>query len=299
MLFVVDKDNKVIGTLSDGDIRRSLVLDNDLYKRIDTICNRNFSYIKDLKEYHDLTKYKSNGVKFLPLLNKSRRLIDVIDLNYKDYLLSIDSVIMAGGRGKRLSPLTDEIPKPLLKINNKPIINYVIDNLLQYGIKKINVSVNYLSKQIIKELSKSYKDKIDINFIKETKFLGTAGSLSLIKNFSSEYVLVTNADSISNLNIAEMYFDMIDQKADVIIASNTYSIDIPYGVIEYKKESREVINFDEKPLLNFFTNSGYYIFKKKLFNHITKDTYLDMNIFLEKLMKKNIKSFIFQLRVIG
>tara|TARA_B100000886_G_scaffold340529_1_gene310873 strand:- start:4286 stop:5317 length:1032 start_codon:yes stop_codon:yes gene_type:complete len=289
LLFVIDKDNKVVGTLSDGDIRRSLVVDQDLKKKIYTICNNKFSYIVESDQSFDLSKYKLKGIKFLPVLNQNLNLVNVIDLNISDYILSLDCVIMAGGRGKRLSPLTDKIPKPLLKINHKPIINYVIDNILKYGINNISITVNYLSKMIIDEMNKSYNNEINISYVKETKFLGTAGSLSLIDNFSSDYVLVTNGDAISNLNIAKMYFDMIDQKADVIIASNTYSVDIPYGVIDYRQDSREVVNFKEKPLLNFFTNSGYYIFRKDLFNFIKKDTYVDMNTFLEDLLKRNYK----------
>ena len=134
LLFVIDQDNKVVGTLSDGDIRRSLVLDKDLKRKFILFAIMNFSYIVESYQSIDLSKYKLKGIKFLPVLNQNMNLVNVIDLNISDYILRLDCVIMAGGRGKRLSPLTDKIPKPLLKINHKPIINYVIDNILKYGI---------------------------------------------------------------------------------------------------------------------------------------------------------------------
>ena len=170
ILFVKNNKNKILGTVTDGDIRRSLIKHNDLKKKIGEICNRDFVYITNTDVYIDFKKeYLNKNIKILPVLNNEMHLVDIIDLKKVESNLPLECVIMAGGRGKRLSPLTDKIPKPMLMLGSKPIIEHNIDRLIKFGIKKIYISVNYLS-NIIKDYFGDGSSKgIEIHYIEGSK----------------------------------------------------------------------------------------------------------------------------------
>ena len=149
ILFVVDDNGRVIGSVTDGDIRRAIVSEQHLEKKLEDICYKGFTYLTQLSSYQSFKKYRKSDIKILPILDGEGRMVDLIDLEYTEAQLPLEAVIMAGGRGKRLSPLTDTIPKPMLKLGSKPIIEYNIDRLISFGIKKIYISVKYLGEQIV------------------------------------------------------------------------------------------------------------------------------------------------------
>ena len=189
ILFVTNNKNQVLGSVTDGDIRRSLITHRDLKKKIGEICNTDFIYITNTDVYIDFkNEYLNNNIKILPVLNKEMHLVDLIDLQIMESNLPLECIIMAGGRGKRLSPLTDKIPKPMLMLGSKPIIEHNIDRLIKFGIKKIYISVNYLS-NIIKDYFGDGSSKgIEIRYIEESKPLGTAGSLTLVDKFKTNHI---------------------------------------------------------------------------------------------------------------
>ena len=149
ILFVINDDDKVIGSLTDGDIRRALISNFSLKSKIECICNKNFERVQSINEnkFLDLSYFKEKKLKIVPILDANSRLVDIIDLNKKQTILPVTAIIMAGGRGKRLSPLTDETPKPLLKVASVFLIEHVILHLIKYGIKKIIISINYLGEK--------------------------------------------------------------------------------------------------------------------------------------------------------
>lgn len=199
----------------------------------------------------------------------------------------IDVVIMAGGKGERLMPLTKNTPKPLLKIGDKPIIEYNTDRLASFGIKHINITVNYLSDQIITYFEDNNKHQIDFNYIKESKSLGTIGALKLIENFKYDYILVMNADLLTNVNFEALFNDFISKNGDALIATIPYKVDIPHGVVETK--AGFVTDLKEKPSYTYYSNAGIYVFKKECFDFIPQNTFFDATDLIEVLLTKNKK----------
>ncbi|WP_179376242.1 nucleotidyltransferase family protein [Winogradskyella wichelsiae] len=199
----------------------------------------------------------------------------------------IEVVIMAGGKGERLMPLTANTPKPLLKIGDKPIIEYCTDRLASYGIKHINITVNYLSNQIIAYFKENNKHQINFNYIKEPKSLGTIGALKLIKNFSKDYLLVMNADLLTNVNFNSIFKDFISKGSDALIATVPYNVVIPHDLVEIKKGL--VTNFKKKHSYSYNLNAGIYIFKKDCLDFIPENTFFDATDLIETLLEKGKK----------
>ncbi len=293
ILFVIDSNKRVLGTLTDGDLRRFIVKNNNMNTKVEEICNKNFSFIKNNVPYCDFTEFKKKEIKILPILNDSHNLVDIIELDKKNSILPLECVIMAGGRGKRLSPLTDNIPKPMLLIGDKPILEYNIDTLISYGIKKIHISVNYLADQIQDYFGDGTSKNIEINYIKEKKFLGTAGSLGLIDKIDTKNFIVINADVFSNVNLDQMYKFHIKNNSLMTIASNDYIIDIPYAIL--KEKNNRIIKLSEKPTLKYFTNAGIYILNTKLLNKIPKNKFFDITDLINNLLELNHKIFHYQI----
>lgn len=194
---------------------------------------------------------------------------------------------MAGGRGKRLSPLTDTIPKPMLDLGGMPIIERNIDRLISFGIKKIYVSVKYLGEQIVEHLGDGSLKGVSIEYIWEDKPLGTAGALSLVEEFKSDYVLLMNSDLLTNANFEDLYKTLLNEKADMAVASTEYKVDVPYAIFETK--GNQVIDFKEKPSKVYHANAGIYILKKSLIEKIPQDSFFDITDLMENLVKSGGK----------
>ena len=284
ILFVTSKEGKLIGSLTDGDVRRSLIKDQDLNKTVGEVCNREFLYKFDSKDYLELKSIYKKDIKILPLLNKDKTISRFIDLDVTKALLPVECVIMAGGRGKRLSPITDSIPKPMIKLNNKPIIEHNIDRLIKFGIKKIHISVNYLADQIESYFGDGSSKGIEIKYIYENKKLGTAGALSLIDNIETKNIILMNSDLFTNIDFEKLYLKFINNDLDMAISSKNYKIDLPYAVFETKESS--ITNLSEKPTYNFPTNAGIYIFKKEFISLIPKNKFYDITDLISNLLKK-------------
>ncbi len=287
ILFVKDTNDRIIGSVTDGDIRRSIAKDKNLQKTMGEICNPDFLYEPYQDEFIDLSQYRRKDIKILPLLNKKQQLVDIIDLNKIKSKLPLECMIMAGGRGKRLSPLTDSVPKPMLLLGDKPIIEHNIDRLIEFGIKKIYISVKYLGQQIVDYFGDGSSKGISIEYIWEEEPLGTAGALALVEKFNSEYILLMNSDLFTNVNFEELYLKLIKEKADMAVASTEYKVDIPYAVFETKNS--EVKSFKEKPSYIYHSNAGIYILKKELINKIPKEEFFDITDLMESVIKEGGK----------
>ncbi len=287
ILFVVSDENQVIGSLTDGDIRRALIKKQDLNCSVGEICNPDFLFEYSNQSYIDFSDYKKKDIKILPLLDEDKKLVDVIDLDKQQAQLPLECMIMAGGRGKRLSPLTDTVPKPMLELGGMPIIERNINRLIAFGIKKIYISVKYLGEQIVEHFGDGSDKGIKIEYIWEDKPLGTAGALSLVKKFESEQVLLMNSDLLTNVNFESMYQDLLDSKADMVVASTEYRVDIPYAIFE--TNGNQVIDFKEKPSKVYHANAGIYILNRELIDKIPKDTFFDITDLMENIVKSGGK----------
>ena len=287
ILFVVDNNEKVVGSVTDGDIRRSIIAEQNLQKTLGEIANPDFKRLYQKDSYQSFEKYRKSDIKILPILNSEEKMVDFIDLEYTKAQLPLEAVIMAGGRGKRLSPLTDTMPKPMLRLGDKPIIEHNIDRLISFGIKKIYISVKYLGEQIVNYLGDGSQKGISIEYVWEDEPLGTAGALALINNLSTEHILLMNSDLFTNVNFESLYLKLINENADMAVASTEYKVDIPYAVFE-TREGR-VTNFKEKPSFIYHSNAGIYILKRSLISTIEKGKYCDITDVMEQLVTEGGK----------
>jgi len=281
-LFVVDKDNRMVGSLTDGDIRRALVSGFSLTDRVELAMKSDFIKAEiDKATPIEIRKYRATGITLLPCIDKDGKIIKVYDLVTKLSVLPIDAVLMAGGKGMRLRPLTENVPKPLLKVGDKAIIDYNVDRLVQYGVENIHINVNYFAEQIEAHFNEN-KNSISINCVREPRYLGTMGSVKFNKNFHNELVVVMNSDLFTNIDFEEFYIQHIEQGADISVATIPYSVSVPYGIFEL--EEAKIRGLREKPTYNYFANGGIYLLKHKLFDLIPEDTYFDATDFIDMMI---------------
>lgn len=292
-LFVTDNNNCVIGTLTDGDIRRSIINGSDLSIKISHVANRKFTYLRkgsyDVQLIHIA---KDKGIELLPVLNEQMQIVDVVNLKKQKSYLPIDAALMAGGKGERLRPLTDKTPKPLLKMEGKPIIDYIVEHIISYGIKNISVTVNYLKEQLIEHFENPMLG-VQVKTVCEPQFLGTIGSLAYVEKFANDTVLLMNSDAITNLNLEDFYLHFKEHNADMSIAAIPYTISIPYGILDL--EGRNVQGVLEKPTYNYYANTGIYLIKRELIDLIPASEFFNATDFMELLLKSGYKVIRFPL----
>ncbi len=272
VLFVVDDDGKMVGTLTDGDSRRALISGCTTESPVECIMHKNFKYVEfgindDVKS---LRAIKQCGVTLLPVLDENRNIVDIINFEKNNTLLPVDAVLMAGGKGVRLRPLTETTPKPLLPVGGKSIIDYNIDSLMENGIKHISVTVNYLHEQIEEHFAEPVNG-VQIVCIKEPQFLGTIGATQFVTKFYNDVVLVMNSDLFTNIDYEDFYLHFKEHNADMSVAAVPYSISVPYGIFEL--EGRNIKGVKEKPVYNYFANAGIYLIKRELLENMPKNTF--------------------------
>jgi dTDP-glucose pyrophosphorylase len=287
-LFIVDDNNKVLASISDGDIRRALIKGHSISEPALTIAHKAFKFIQqNTTKKEELEQFKANKITLIPILNSNMELVKIIDISKIKAMLPLDAVIMAGGKGARLLPLTEQTPKPLLKVGNKPIIEYNTDRLASYGIRNINITVNYLGEQIVDYFKDNNKHQIDFNYIKEDKPLGTIGSLKLIENFNNDYILLMNSDLLTNADFEDIFNNFLIKEGDALVATIPYKVNIPYGVVETK--AGYVTNIKEKPSYTYYSNAGIYIFKKECLDFVPENAFFNATDLIEVLLAKNKK----------
>lgn len=289
VLFVINDAGQLIGTITDGDIRRGLLKNLDVNSPAIQTANKDFYFAYDkIDNIETIKKFKLQGIRFVPLLNQNRELIKIINTdNYKGFL-PIDVFIMAGGKGARLMPLTKDCPKPMLKVGNKPIIEYNIDRLTAFGVNNYTISVNYLGHVIKDYFEAGGKKEINIAYVEEKEPLGTLGSISLVSNFASEYILVMNSDLLTDIDYSDFFEDFISTDADVSIASIPYYVDIPYAVLETDKDNK-VKSLKEKPKYTYYSNAGIYLIKKSVLQQVPFNQFYNATDLIEDVIKNEGK----------
>ena len=293
VLFVLNENEEIIGSLTDGDIRRGFIRGVNLEDSVVKSMNESFHYIENLEHYEEIKWMKEDDLKIIPHITQDKKIIDFIELKNFKAILPLDAVIMAGGQGVRLKPYTNDIPKPMLELNGKPIIAHNIDRLIQYGIQNIYISVNHLKEQIKEYINSRYGD-LNIQFVEETTPLGTVGSLSLIKKFLNDDVLLMNADVLTNIDFEDFYINFKNFKDDMSVATFNIKNDIPYAVLE--TEGKRIKSFIEKPTYTYYSNAGIYLFHKEIAKKIPKNTVYDAIDLMEKLIAEGKKVTHFPIR---
>ena len=287
---VINKEKKVIGTLSDGDIRRGLLKGKnisdtieDVYFRTPTLCNINEPIDKIIQLAISKKIYQ------VPIIDDNGYLVRIEDLGN---MLSIanrpnEVILMAGGLGTRLRPLTTNTPKPLLKVGNQPILETIINNFSKYGFKNITISVNYMSEMIIDYFGDGSKLGVNITYIHENDRLGTAGALSLLKNKPNKPFFVMNADLLTDINFVHLLDYHHSENSTATMCVREYDFQVPYGVIEV--ENQQITSIVEKPLHKFFVNAGIYVLSPNVLEEIPHNVFYDMPTLFEELINKQQK----------
>lgn len=288
ILFVVDEQGQLLGALTDGDVRRGLIKGYTTESIVDEIIQKNPRYItKGENNLDKIIEYRDGNFRILPVLDENHRVVNIINFRKIRSYLPIDAVIMAGGRGQRLRPLTDSVPKPLLKVGNKAIMEHNLDRLTLFGIDDFWVSVKYLGEQIENHFGSGKEKNIKIEYVWEDEPLGTIGAISKINNFKHDYVLVTNSDLLTNIDYEQFFLDFISQNADLAVLTIPYQVNIPYAVLETNDGT--VKSFKEKPTYTYYSNGGIYLMKKEMLDFIPKATFFNATDLMEKLIRNNLK----------
>lgn len=286
VLFVVDDAESMCGTITDGDIRRTLIRGLNINDQICKGMHRNFNFLRkgENDDVANLHKQRELKMKLIPILDDDNHICEIINLEKYRTKLPIDAVLMGGGKGERLRPLTEKTPKPLLKVGDKCIIDYNIDSLISYGLEHISVTVNYLAEQI-EEHYKEDRKGVKINTVREPKYLGTIGSIKFVENFYNDTILVMNSDLFTNIDYEDFYLHFLQHDADMSVAAVPYVVKVPYGI--FNLDGRNIRGVSEKPTYNYYANAGIYLIKKERLNLIPFNEFFNATDFMDLLVNMN------------
>lgn len=294
IVFIVDEADKLLGSLTDGDIRRGLIREVSLDQPVDDIIQSNPRYIQ--KCDYDLEKvieYREKNFQVIPILDKDNHIINVINFNDIKSYLPVDVVIMAGGKGTRLRPLTENTPKPLLNVGEKPILEHNLHRLSLFGMDDFWITVNYLGEQIEDYFGNGNGRNFQIEYIWEDEPLGTAGAISKVQNFRHNYVLLTNSDILTSLDYEDFFLQFLEKDADMAVVTIPYKVDVPYAVLE--TTNGHVMNFKEKPTYTYYSNGGIYLMKREIVDYIPNGSFYDTTDLMEELINNGKKVFSYPL----
>ena len=252
VLFVVDENKRMQGTLTDGDVRRALIKGIDVDAPISEAMHRNFNFLRRgvNDRVEDIHHQRDLRMRLVPILDEENHICEIINLEHYVTKLPIDAVLMAGGKGERLRPLTEKTPKPLIKVGDKCIIDYNID-------------------------------------VREPKYLGTIGSIKFVETFYNDTVLVMNSDLFTNIDFEDFFLHFCQHDADMSVAAVPYVVKVPYGV--FNLEGREIKGVTEKPTISYYANAGIYLIKRKLLDLIPDDIFFNATDFMDKLIEQGYK----------
>lgn len=275
---------RLAGSLTDGDIRRALIagvpLDGPVTEAMHRDCIR---LSPGCDRYQTVACARKRAISLLPETDSRGYVTSILDLSSIKAALPLDAVLMAGGKGERLRPLTADTPKPLLKVGRKAIIDYNVDELLSCGLDRIYVTVNYLKDQLIEHFAApAYRGKVVC--VEEPCRLGTIGSLALVPGLRQQNLVLMNSDLLTDMDFEAMYRHHIESKADITMGAVPYTVSVPFSILDTK--GTEVRGLTEKPTFNYFAGAGVYMMKTSLVAEIPKGEYLDAPDFVERVIAR-------------
>lgn len=300
IVLVVDEKMRLLGTLTDGDVRRAMLANMDLGQPVTVLLERKAGsrYASPItapvgsNRRLYLSLLKQHSILHLPLVDAENRVAGLVTLDefVPNGELPLQAMIMAGGKGKRLRPLTDSVPKPMLRVGGQPLMEIILEQLRAVGIRRVNVATHHNSDKITEHFGDGKEFGVELNYVTEDLPLGTAGALGLIKE-PEETLLVINGDILSQIDFRAMLSFHREHAGDLTVAVRQYDIKIPFGVMEC--EGAEVRKLTEKPLLNFFVNAGIYLLEPVVYRYIPNGEQFDMTDLIQRLLEagKRVVSF--------
>lgn len=287
-LFVIDNEGRLLGTLTDGDIRRGFLNNKTIESSVREVMNINFYSLEQYSyNVEEIQQLRKKLIRLVPIVDKEGTIVGVIDLSKTKSLIPADTVIMAGGKGQRLKPLTEDIPKPLLRVGSKPILEHNIDRIKSYGIKNIFISVNYLGEKIEEYFGNGEEKGLNIKYLKEKDPLGTIGALGLVENFFNDEILVMNSDLLTTIDYEDFYLTFKRSEADMAVATTSYVVKVPYAIVETHNE--KITSFKEKPTYTYHSNAGLYFLKRSILELIPHNMFFDATDLLTTAINRGMK----------
>ena len=293
--LVIDNKNMLLGTITDGDIRRALLTHQGMDSSVEGIMNNNptVGLNSDSMEVVML-KMKSRDLLHIPIVDENNQLIGLETLQHLTYDKRYDNPVflMAGGFGKRLHPLTEDIPKPLLKVGTKPILETIINRFIKSGFHNFYISTYYKAEKIHEYFGDGSSWGVSITYVEEDKPLGTAGSIGLMpKDLPDLPILMMNGDVLTKVNFEHLLDFHLKKNGIATMCIREYDIQIPFGVVDVKDQKAQ--KFLEKPIKKFFVNAGIYVFNQEMIGKVKVGDYIDMPDLLEQQIKegRNVNVF--------
>ena len=288
--LVIDCQNRLVGTLTDGDIRRALLSGNNLDSPIKECANKTLISINQNLENRSKQAseiIKKEKIRQLPVVSSDGSVVSLYFVDESVYSLPNSVVLMAGGKGTRLRPHTFNCPKPMIPVGNKPMLEILLEQLIQSGLVNFYISVNYLKEQVINYFGDGSKWGVNINYLIETDPLGTAGSLGLLPKELSDPFIVMNGDVLTKLNPCHLLSFHNEHQAKATLCVREHSVTIPFGVV--KNKGKDLIDFEEKPTFEYLINAGVYILDPSIISLIPQNESIDMPSLLLLVKDKGLK----------
>lgn len=286
-LFATDDAGRLCGSLTDGDVRRALLAGQALDSTVGQAMQTDFTAIRQQAvDAALIRRARLRGLKLLPVIDSDYRPVGVIDLQQSTNLLPVSAVLMAGGKGERLRPLTLTTPKPLLEIEGKAIIDYNIEALAKVGISDITVTTRYLADAIDRHFSQPIAG-VQVRTVRETNPLGTIGAVSLCHLPDRGTTLVMNSDLLTTISFEDMYLHHVDSEAAVTIAAIPYQVSVPFAILDI--DGDRVQSLSEKPSYSYFANAGIYLFDNKVFGLLQPGVPTDAPDLIAEVIARGMK----------
>lgn len=296
IVLVVDEAKRLVGTITDGDIRRAILsgkgletpVSDLLSQKIDSPYPRPVTARVGTERGELLRLMREYVIQQLPLLNEADQVVDLVTMSdlLPEDALNVKAVIMAGGFGTRLSPLTDEVPKPMLLLGDRPLMEFTVEQLRKAGIHNLNITTHYMTEKISKYFGDGHDFGVEINYIEEETPLGTAGSLGLI-NSLEEPLLVINGDILTRVDFRAMLDFHHKHQADLTVGVRQYEMEVPYGVVDC--EGPEVVRLIEKPRHRFLVNAGVYLLNPSAKQYVPRNEFFNMTDLIDRLLEEGRK----------
>lgn len=285
-LFAIDGEGRVAGSLTDGDVRRAILGGLGLDGEVSRAVNRDFKRLhSDSIDLERLRAFRQSGVRLVPVLDGEGHIVEIIDTARTRTRLPLRAVLMAGGKGERLRPLTLTTPKPLLEIGGKAIIDYNIEALARCGITDISVTVNYMAEKLEEHFSEE-RGGVRVKCVREDRPLGTIGSASLIEFPEEGDTLVMNSDLLTTVSFEDLYLHHRNAGADITIAAVPYNVSVPYAILT--TDGGRVTSLEEKPSYAYYANAGIYIISNRLLRGLPKEQRTDATDLIEEAIASGL-----------
>jgi dTDP-glucose pyrophosphorylase len=287
--LVMDKSDRLVGVVTDGDIRRALLSGSSLESRLEPLLRREFVSVgPEVGRAAVVETMNARTVVQVPIVERETGRL--LGLHLRDEILGLTerpnwAVVMAGGLGTRLHPLTQTVPKPMLRVAGRPILERIVLHLVSYGIRRVFIAVNYLSEQIERHFEDGSRFGCRIKYLREKGALGTGGALSLLPETTPDPLLVLNGDLVTSFDVNSLLQEHREGHNLITVGVKEYSHTIPFGVVEIK--DRQVKDIQEKPTVSWRTNAGAYVLEPEVVGRVPKETFFGMPALIEECLQRN------------